>query len=134
MKQGFVAYAAGLVCLLAVDVVWLATMGSRFYNAQLGHLLSAEPQWAAAGVFYLLYALGVSALVALPAARGGMGAGKTFLQGALLGLVAYGPYDLTNQATLRDWPVIVTAVDMVWGALLTGVASVAAAAAARRWK
>jgi uncharacterized membrane protein len=126
------AFVAALVCLLAIDGVWLATMGPRFYSQQLGHLLSPEPQWAAAGVFYLLYALGVSALVALPAARGGMSAAKTFLQGALLGMVAYGTYDLTNQATLRDWPAAVTVVDVVWGTLLTGVVSVVAAAAARR--
>jgi uncharacterized membrane protein len=132
MKQAFVAYAAALVCLLAIDGVWLATMGPRFYRTRLGHLLSPEPQWAAAGVFYLLYALGVSALVALPAARGGMSAAKTFLQGALLGMVAYGTYDLTNQATLRDWPAVVTVVDIAWGTLLTGVASVVAASAARR--
>ena len=132
MKQALAAYAAGLVCLLAMDAPWLVIMGPRFYNAQLGHLLSPEPQWAAAGVFYLLYALGMSALVALPSARGGMSGAKTFVQGALLGMVAYGTYDLTNQATLRDWPAVVTVVDMAWGTLLTGVASVVAAAAARR--
>jgi uncharacterized membrane protein len=132
MKQAFVAYAAGLVCLLAMDAPWLALMGPRFYSAQLGHLLSAEPQWAAAGAFYLLYALGMSALVVLPAVRGGMSAGHIFRQSAMLGLVAYGTYDLTNHATLRDWPTVVTAVDMAWGTLLTGVASVVAAWAARR--
>ena len=131
MKTAVVSYAAALVCLLLFDAPWLVLMGPRFYTPRLGHLLSASPQWWAAGAFYLLYALGIVVLVVQPARRAGAALGKTFLLGALFGLVAYGTYDLTNQFTLRDWPLSVTLVDMAWGALLTGTASAVSLRSAR---
>ena len=132
MKRFVAASVVALAALLLLDGPWLTLMGPRFYAPRLAHLLSASPQWSAAGAFYLLYALGVALLVVLPALESGAGAGRAFGRGALLGLVAYGTYDLTNQATLRDWPVIVTLVDMAWGTFLTGVASAVAFSAARR--
>ena len=82
-----------------------------------------RPGFLPAGIFYLVYILGPSALVVVPAFNDGSGYLETFLYGALLGLVAYGTYDLTNQATLKDWPALVTLVDLTWGALLTGAVS-----------
>jgi uncharacterized membrane protein len=117
--------------MLAIDGVWLATMSKRFYAARLGSLMTASPRLAPAGVFYLLYALGITLLVAVPAVNDGTALLKVFAYGALLGLVAYGTYDLTNQATLKDWPVVVTVVDLVWGALLTGVVSIISVALTR---
>lgn len=82
--------------------------------------------------FYVLYAVGVVVLVVLPALEHEHPLGRAILYGALLGLVAYGTYDLTNQATLRGWSSVVTLVDMTWGAFLTGVVVAIAVTMARR--
>ena len=132
MRRLAVSSGVALAALLLLDGPWLTLMGPRFYTPRLAHVLSASPQWGAAGAFYLLYALGVAILVVLPALESGRRPSQAFARGALLGLVAYGTYDLTNQATLRDWPLMVTFVDMAWGTFLTGVAGAVAFSAARR--
>jgi uncharacterized membrane protein len=124
MKTFIIAYLSVILPMLAIDGVWLATMSKRFYAVRLGPLMKASPKLAPAAVFYLLYTLGVALLVAVPAVDHHTALIKVFFYGALLGLVAYGTYDLTNQATLKDWPMTVTVVDLVWGALLTGTVSV----------
>lgn len=131
MKTGVVAYFSALVPMLAIDAVWLATMSKRFYSTRIGSLLAESPRLGPAAVFYLIYILGVTCLVAVPAVNDEWSFLKVFLLGALLGLVAYGTYDLTNQATLKEWPLIVTLVDLVWGSLLTGVISVISVAVTR---
>ncbi len=114
-----------LIPLAILDAIWLFSMGPTFYKKFLGHLTStAATPWLPIVLFYLLYAVGITVFVALPALRANTSYISVFLLGALLGLVAYGAYDFTNQATLRDWPVIVTVVDLAWGAFLTGVVSV----------
>ena len=124
MKRYVIAYFCFLLPMLAIDAVWLFAMSKRFYQARIGSLLAPSPRLAPAAVFYLIYALGASVLVVVRAVDGGSGYLEVFLWGALLGLLAYATYDLTNQATLTEWPVIVTIVDLVWGALLTGVVSI----------
>ncbi|MBN2027096.1 MAG: DUF2177 family protein [Actinobacteria bacterium] len=124
MKRYVIAYFCFLVPMLAIDVVWLFTMSKRFYSQQIGSLLADSPRLAPAGVFYLIYALGASILVVVRAVDAGSGYLEVFLWGALLGLFAYATYDLTNQATLKEWPTIVTVIDLIWGALLTGVVSI----------
>lgn len=124
MKTILIAYASSLLPMLAIDAVWLATMSKRFYAARLGPLMAESPRLAPAGIFYLIYVLGITLLVVVPAVDHNTGFLKVLLLGALLGLVAYGTYDLTNQATLKKWPVIVTLVDLAWGALLTGGVSI----------
>jgi uncharacterized membrane protein len=113
-----------LIPLVILDGIWLFSMGPIFYKKFLGHLMSASPSWAPVVLFYILYAIGIAVFVTLPAFRANTSYWMIFLSGALLGLVAYGAYDFTNQATLRDWPVVVTIVDLAWGAILTGVVSV----------
>ncbi len=131
MKTFLVAYAFSAVPMLAIDSVWLATMSKRFYARRIGSLMGDSPRVGPAAVFYLVYLLGVSLLVVVPAVNESTGYLGVTLTGGLLGLVAYGTYDLTNQATLREWPVIVTAVDLVWGTLLTAGVSVVAVAITR---
>jgi uncharacterized membrane protein len=131
LKRYIIAYFCFLLPMLAIDAVWLATMSKRFYSVKIGSLLADSPRLAPAGIFYLIYALGASILVVVRAVDGGSGFLEIFLLGALLGLFAYGTYDLTNQATLKEWPVVVTVVDLVWGALLTGVVSIIAVALTR---
>lgn len=110
---------SGLV-MLPIDAVWLTLTAEPIYRTHLGHLLREGFALGPAIAFYLLYLVGILVLAQLPAAdwKGAM------WRGAVFGLCAYGTYDLTNQATLRDWPTIVTVIDLVWGAVLT--ASVAA--------
>jgi uncharacterized membrane protein len=131
MKTFFVGYICFLLPMLAVDAVWLAVMSKRFYAARIGSLMSDSPRVAPAVVFYLIYALGPTVLVVIRAVNHNTGYPRVFLLGALLGLVAYATYDLTNQATLKVWPSMVTVVDLLWGALLTGAMSVVSVALTR---
>ena len=107
-----------------LDAIWLTTMVPRLYRPALGPLLADNPNLPVAGIFYLLYVVGIVAFAILPAVASG-----SWLQavgaGALLGLVAYGTYDFTNLSTLRDWPVALSLVDVCWGIVLTAVASIA---------
>lgn len=117
-------YLATLVAFFAVDIVWLTLVARTFYRKYLGFLMAPSPNWAAAIIFYLLFIVGILVLAVLP----GLEAGSlktTLLRGALFGLVAYATYDLTNLATLKDWPLIVTIVDLIWGTVLSTVVSLA---------
>ncbi len=131
MKTIVIAYLSCLLAMLAIDGVWLSITVKRFYAARIGHLMTESPRLGPAAVFYLLYILGVTLLVVMPAVREHAGMLRIFFTGALLGLMAYGTYDLTNQATLKTWPLIVTIVDLAWGALLTGVVSTISSYCAR---
>lgn len=132
MNQTTIAIVATLSSMAILDAIWLATMTSRLYRQQLPGLLLDTPSWAPAVAFYVLYAVGVVVLVVLPALERDLPLGRAILYGALLGLVAYGTYDLTNQATLRGWSTLVTVIDMTWGASLTAIVVGIAVAAARR--
>ena len=128
MTRFLTSYLAAAVVFVALDAIWLHTMGTRLYRASIGHLMRPDFDAVAAAAFYVLYLAGLVVLVVLPAT----GASDALLRGALFGLVAYATYDLTNQATLRDWPWIVTLADLAWGTFITAVASVAAYAALAR--
>ncbi len=130
MRRALAAYGAALATLLVLDAAWLSTMVPHLYRPALGSLAAPVPALLPAALFYLLYAAGVVALAVLPA-RPGAFSGALW-RGAALGLVAYGTYDLTNQATLRDWPVTITLIDMAWGVVLTATAAKAAAMLAAR--
>lgn len=112
-----------LPILIALDALWLSLLHKPFYIKYIGHLMAENVVWWSVGVFYLLYSLGILLLVIRPAVALGFTPGQVALSGAFLGLVAYGTYELTNQATLKDWPPTVVLVDMLWGAVLTGVVS-----------
>ncbi len=132
MKRFGLAYAGAAIAMLALDVIWLSTAAGLLYRPQLGGLLADAFRVGPAAAFYALYLFGVVYFAAAPALKAG-GWRKAALNGALLGLVAYGTYDLTNQATLIHWPFIVTAVDLVWGSFLTGASALASYAVARRF-
>lgn len=129
----FTSYAAVLGLMLVGDAVWLGVVAKTFYRTHIGWLMAASPNWYAAGAFYLLYGIGVTAFVVRPALEGGWGAGKTAAMGALFGLVAYATYDLTNQATVKNWPLLVTVVDLAWGAFLTAAVSAGATLIVRQY-
>ncbi len=121
------AYGAAALVFFALDMVWLAGVAKNFYFSRLGDLIRTRPDYLVAGVFYVGYIAGIIYFAVAPAlASGGMG--RALLNGALVGLLAYGTYDMTNLATLRGYPVAVAVVDIVWGVFLT-----AAAAGAGYW-
>jgi len=118
MKRMLFAYVGTLLAFLVLDGLWLGVLMARTYRSLLGSLMLDRPLLAPAAVFYLLYVLGCVVFVVLPATSWQRAAGM----GALLGLVAYGTYDLTNWATLKGWSAQLALMDMAWGALLTCVA------------
>lgn len=114
------AYALSALTFLVLDTFWLTSTHQTLYRPAIGHLMAPTVDFTAAGIFYVLYIAGVVVFAVAP----GMSAGRPALawaKGALLGLLAYATYDLTNQATLRDWPWHVTLIDLVWGSTVTGV-------------
>ena len=119
MLSYFTAYASSLVSFLALDAVWLSIMVPRVYRPGMTHLMGDGFNLPAAAVFYLLYAVGMVVIAIMPAGK----ASQALFNGAMLGLIAYGTYDLTNQATLRDWPWNLTVLDMAWGTIATALAS-----------
>lgn len=133
MKPLLISFIAAAATMTAIDSVWLRTMYARFYQPQIGHLLAENVKYGPAVAFYVVYLVGLMVLVVSPMLKNGAGWGQVFLMSAVFGIVAYGTYDLTNHATLRDWPWIVTVVDMVWGGLLTGVVGSVAVWAGRAW-
>jgi len=114
------AYLLTIPLVVVLDLVWLGLLMPEFYAEHLGHLMSGTVVWGAAIMFYILYSAGLFYFAVLPAISAGS-AKKALKRGALIGLLAYGTYDLTNHATLIDWPLIVTVVDMAWGAFLSAI-------------
>lgn len=112
------SYLAGLFAFLLIDFIWLKYVALGFYRSNIGHLMLDKPNLAIAGLFYLVYVLGVVILAVNPALEKGQWT-TAVIYGGLLGLVAYGTYDITNLATLKSWPPIVSIVDMIWGTVLT---------------
>jgi uncharacterized membrane protein len=123
--QFLTAYISGLIAFLVIDFIWLKYVALSFYRSQIGHLMLDKPNLAIACLFYLFYVVGVVVLAVNPALEKGQWT-TALLYGGLLGFVAYGTYDITNLATLKTWPPIVSIVDMIWGTVLTAsVATIA---------
>ena len=131
LKSYTIAFTAALVTMLILDGLWLGTMLKRFYTPHLSHLLADKASLLPAVIFYLIYLCGVTVIIVMPALAAQHSLLKTFCMGALFGFTAYATYDLTNQATLKDWSTLLSCVDMAWGALLTGLVSTAAASSAK---
>lgn len=130
MKTFATAYTATLISFLVIDALWLGIVARKFYQEQLGDLMLPSPHLTVAAVFYVFFA---AAIVVL-AVRPGLEAGSLWTAagyGVVLGLAAYGTYDLTNLSTLKNWPVALSIVDVIWGAVLTGISSACGYAVAR---
>lgn len=119
MKRFVASWFAIAVPFLALDAVWLTVMAQRLYRPALGSIMRHDFDFAAAGAFYLLYFTGVVVF----AVRAAASTREALWRGALFGLVAYGTYDLTNQATVVGWPWHITLVDLAWGTFATAVAA-----------
>ena len=125
------AYVVTAVVLLGLDIVWLSLAGTWLYRPLLGPILRPDFDPVAAVLFYLIYVAGIVVFVIAPSLPQA-GWRRVAVRGAFFGVVAYGSYDLTNQATLVHWPVIVTIPDLCWGAFLTATAATLAHAAVVR--
>lgn len=115
-------YAVALVVFLAIDMVWLGVIARGMYQKHLGYLMAPEINWWAAFAFYALFILGLLVFVIVP----GLEEKSLFAvvwRAALFGLVTYATYDLTNQATVKNWPMLVTIIDLIWGAFLSMIVS-----------
>ena len=110
-------YLMTIPAFFLIDMVWLGWIGTKFYKEQIGYLLGPV-NWPAAIIFYLIYIIGILFFAVIPALEFGS-VGKAVLYGALFGFFAYATYDLTNLATVKDWPLLVTVVDILWGTVLT---------------
>lgn len=110
-------YIIAFIVFLAIDALWLGLVAPKFYKSQIGHLMAETPNFIAALVFYFIFIVGVVYFVLLPNMDAGIG--KIILSGMLFGFITYATYDLTNLATLKDWPILVTVVDLAWGTFLS---------------
>lgn len=110
-------YLISVPVFFAIDMLWLGLVAQKFYQSQIGYLLGPV-NWPVAIAFYLIFLVGLLIFVIAPAieSRSMMHA---IVFGALFGFFTYATYDLTNWATIRDWPMLVSLVDMVWGTVLS---------------
>lgn len=107
---------------LLFDVAWLGLIAPKFYKNNIGHLMADKVNFIPAIIFYGLYVLAILVFVVNPSVNNGE-LFKGIIKGSFLGLVMYATYDLTNMATLKNWPTIVTVVDLMWGTFVTGLTS-----------
>jgi len=128
-----VAYVAAAVVFLGLDSLWLGMVAKTWYRQWMGSLMRERPNFAAAGIFYLFYLVGIVYFAVAPAVGDGGGWQMAAFSGALFGLIAYGTYDMTNLATVKGWSVTMCAVDMVWGAVLSSLAAACGYAALQMW-
>jgi uncharacterized membrane protein len=121
-KDMVLLYLITLVVFFVIDMVWLGLVAKGFYRRELEELMAPKVNWTAAMLFYLLFIVGLLVFVVRPALAAGAPLNALFY-GALFGLISYATYDLTNLATMKDWPLVVTVVDLIWGTVLGGVVS-----------
>ncbi|MCU0601151.1 MAG: DUF2177 family protein [Desulfobacterales bacterium] len=116
-------YFLALFVFLVLDLLWLGILARHFYMKHLEKLFADKVKWPAAGLFYLLFMAGMMIFAVHPAvAQGSFSA--ALVRGALYGLCTYATYDLTNLATLREWPIPIVVVDIFWGMGLSATVSV----------
>jgi uncharacterized membrane protein len=130
LKTYAIAFIFTAVVFLALDFVWLGFIAKDFYRTQLGPLMLEKPLLGVAIVFYLLYTIGIVGFAVAPALATDSWM-RAMAAGALLGLVAYSTYDLTNLATLRGWSMKLSLVDVAWGTVVTSIAATAGYFSAR---
>ncbi len=114
-----------LPVFLIIDMIWLTLVAKDFYSKQIGFLMAKNPNLLAALIFYLLFIIGLALFVIMPSLEKKQLAQALFM-GAFFGLVTYSTYDLTNLATVKNWPILVTVIDLIWGTFVSASVSVIA--------
>jgi uncharacterized membrane protein len=115
-------YFVTLIAFFVIDMVWLGLIARTIYRNYLGFLLASTTNWFAVILFYLLFILGILVFVVLPGLKDNS-LKATLLRAVLFGLVTYATYDLTNLATVKNWPVLITVIDLAWGTILSVLVS-----------
>jgi uncharacterized membrane protein len=110
-------YLIAFVVFIVIDAIWLGVVAKNIYKNEIGHLMSDKPNFIAAAVFYLIFIFGLVYFVINPALDANSFF-KAVLSGLLFGFITYSTYDLTNLATLKDWPIKITIIDLIWGSTL----------------
>jgi uncharacterized membrane protein len=116
-------YLIALTIFFVIDMVWLGLIAKNFYQKHIGFLMTTNVNWLAAIIFYLLFIAGLVVFVISPALKESSWI-KAIELGILFGIITYATYDLTNLATLKNWPLIVTIVDLIWGMTISTIVSV----------
>ena len=118
-----ISYLLTTIVFFAIDIVWLGFVAKDLYAKHLSHFMADNVNWTAAIIFYLLYIAGILVFAVYPAVEKNSFS-YALIYGAFFGLVAYATYDLTNLATLKDWPVKIVIIDLIWGTVLTASVAV----------
>lgn len=119
-----IGYVLTFLVFFIIDMAWLGFIAKGLYNKFLGNFLHSEVNWTAAIVFYLIFIIGISIFVIYPAVAKNS-VNYAIIYGALFGIFTYATYELTNMALLKDWPVQIVIIDIIWGAVLTAIVSTA---------
>jgi uncharacterized membrane protein len=117
-----ISYLLTALVFFAIDLAWLGLVAKNMYDKHIGHLMSSQVNWVAAGIFYLAFIVGILVFAVYPSVDKDSLL-RAIVLGALFGFFTYSTYDLTNLATLRDWPLSITIIDITWGMVLTGTVS-----------
>lgn len=115
-------YFVALIIFFVIDIIWLVVVARKLYQQKLGFIMSDSPNWMAAAIFYLIFIVGVVFFVINPALEKESWK-YALLVGMLFGFITYSTYDLTNLATLKNWPLQITIIDLIWGTSLGGLVS-----------
>jgi len=122
MKRQLAAYAGTMIVMVGLDMLWLGVIAKPIYQNGIGHLMADQPNVQVAVLFYALYGLGLVVFAVLPAGPA-PGWAKTVGMASLFGFFAYATYDLTNLATLKQWPIGLSVMDMAWGTCISAAAA-----------
>ena len=123
-KQLIISFIFVSTIFLIVDVIWLSITVKLVYKPNLGDLLNDKPVLWAAVLFYIIYMIGLTLIIIKPALASNSVL-QAFWTGVIFGIVAYGTYNLTNMATIKNWSSTIVWIDMIWGGFLTGFSSAA---------
>jgi len=115
-------YGLSFISLIGLDLIWLVKIAPKIYKSNIGHLMSDNPNLLSAGLFYVIYIIGLVVFVVQPAYEKSSVFHST-LYGALFGFVAYSTFDLTSMAVFKNWPLKITVIDLLWGTILTASVS-----------
>ena len=133
MRAFTTTYLISLLILAVLDFIWLTTTGKLLYMPAMGSLMRAQPDMVPAVAFYLIYPAGLVFFAVVPALKSGS-ISIALMNGALFGFFAYATYELTNFATLRNWTLQITLVDIAYGAVVSGAVAAAVTALLQHWR
>jgi len=122
MKRQLAAYAGTMIVMVGLDMLWLGVIAKPIYQSGIGHLMADQPNVPVAVLFYVVYGLGLVVFAVLPAGPAPSWA-KTVGMAALFGFFAYATYDLTNLATLKQWPIGLSVMDVTWSTCISAAAA-----------